>query len=350
MENWKKLCSMINPLIEKGVDEDIFHNLFESCLRAIFNWDDDNCIKHKHPVQMGRDKKEADIVLKSDGFGIVIEMKKPSIELGGKEVSQLTSYMRFLRYKYGMLVGNKIKIFYDDDTNNDDPLQIASFSFDVTNKDGIDFCNILDKAVCSNEKLKAFAIDRINRIQTEKEMEKLKSKLVEDEGKMIKQIIREKYISEGYEEKSIDSILNDIVISSDNMKYNRDYGGTDVNDNQRSCRGKRKKRSLTQATRAETYHFLKASLKIKGENEFVLLRGSKLEPEGKESDEKKYKSSKRSREKHKKLISESLETLQDISFESPSGAANFVNRKSNDGWTVWKTSAGKSIDDIITEK
>ena len=57
MNNWEKLCSLINPLINKGVGEDLLHLQFESYLKAIFNWDNEN-IKHKPPVQIGREKSK----------------------------------------------------------------------------------------------------------------------------------------------------------------------------------------------------------------------------------------------------------------------------------------------------
>ena len=342
MKNWMKLCEMINPFIRKGVDEDIYHTLFESCLKLIFNWDDKN-IKHKLPVPMGRETKEADIVLEGNGFGIVVEMKRPTIELGEKEASQLTSYMRFLRYKYGLLIGNKFKIFYDEDINNDDPVEIASFSFDVNNLDGEDFCNILDVAICSDEKLKEFSAERIKRIKIKKEMELLKFDLVKDNGEKIKQIIKDKYINDGLDENNIADILDDINISLTEAEF--EYSDTSAigNNVQKS------ERTITPAVMAETFYFSrnnsKASLKIQGKNDFVLLRGSKIA-----SIVQSFSTSHANRRKYKHLISPAFETIQDITFSTPSGAASFVSGASDNGWIGWKTSSGKSIDDMITGK
>ncbi|GMO62054.1 MAG: hypothetical protein Ta2A_08460 [Treponemataceae bacterium] len=216
MNNWEKLCELINSLIKKDVDEDLFHLQFESYLKTIFNWDDAS-IKHKPPVRAGRDTKQADTVLSGEKFGIVIEMKRPSAVLGDDEAEQLFSYMLYLKHKYGLLVGNEIKVFYDDDTDGEKPIEVASFGFDSNNPDGAAFCEILDKNVCSNEKLKEYATERINRIKTKREMERLKKELLENNGEQIKSIVTKILVSGGLpgglDEQSIQDILEDISIS-----------------------------------------------------------------------------------------------------------------------------------------
>jgi hypothetical protein len=160
---------------------------------------------------MGRDTKQADIVLKGNDFGIVIEMKRPDNDLNNGEEIQLFSYMRFLRHKYGLLIGKKVKVFYDDDdANNDNPLEIASFGFDDNNTEGIALGNILDKANCSNEKLKEYAAERIKRNQTVRKLKHLKNELAAKGGEKIKEIVKNKLIDDGYEEKDVLAILDDI--------------------------------------------------------------------------------------------------------------------------------------------
>ena len=188
MDNWQKLCEQVIPLIKNNVTEDLFHSLFETYLKTIFNWDIDS-IRHKMLVPMGRDIKEADIVLVGSNYGIVIEMKNPSVVLGDKKIGQLTSYMRILRHKFGFLIGNEFRVFYDNDTNSGAPVQIASFEFDPNNSDGISLCNILDKSVCSNEKLKEYAVIRIKRTETEQKIKQLENELLNNNGEKIKEII-----------------------------------------------------------------------------------------------------------------------------------------------------------------
>jgi hypothetical protein len=211
LNNWEKLCKQINPLISKGVDEDILHSQFEMYLQTIFNWDDAN-IKHKPPVQIGREKKQADIVLTSNDFGIVIEMKHPGIELDDEARSQLFGYMRILNYKYGFLIGNEMIIFYDDDTIGEQPLEVVRFNFDAKNVDGISLCDILDKKNCSNEKLKEFMLMMIKNRQEKEKNERLKFELLNNNGARIKEILKEKLLFDGYKEEVIINIISDIAI------------------------------------------------------------------------------------------------------------------------------------------
>ncbi|MDR2479666.1 MAG: type I restriction enzyme HsdR N-terminal domain-containing protein [Treponema sp.] len=211
MTNWQKLCEQITPLIGDNVTEDLFHRLFEAALRTIFNWDNSN-IHHKMQVPMGRETKEADIVLTDNNYGIVIEMKKPSVILGEKEAGQLTSYMRILGHKFGFLIGQEFCVFYDDDTSSNLPIKVASFGFDANNADGISLCNILDKNICSSEKLKEYAVMRIKRMQTQQEIEQLKTELINNKGEKIKEIIKTKLISDGYDENYIKDIVENIVV------------------------------------------------------------------------------------------------------------------------------------------
>jgi hypothetical protein len=211
MNNWEKLCKQINPLISKRVNEDILHSQFESCLQTIFNWDDAN-IKHKPPVKIGREKKQADIVLTGNDFGIVIEIKHPGIELDDEAKGQLFSYIRILKYKYGFLIGNEIVIFFDDDNNGEQPSEVARFDFDAKNVDGISLCDILHKEACSNEKLKEFMLTRIKSKQENEKNERLKKELLSNNGAKIKEILKEKLLLGGYKEEVIINIIRDITI------------------------------------------------------------------------------------------------------------------------------------------
>jgi len=108
-------------------------------------------------------------------------------------------------------------------------------------------------------------------------------------------------------------------------------------------------RVITQAVMAEIYYFSRngsnASLRIQGDNRFVLLRGSKIA-----SVVQPFSTAQGPRNRYRHLISLSFEILQDIVFTTPSGAAAFVSGAADNGWIAWKTSTGKTIDDIIADE
>jgi hypothetical protein len=171
-------------------------------------------IKVEVPVRMGSTDKYADIVLEGNGFDIVIEMKKPSVMLGDNESSQLISYMRVLGKKYGLLVGNKVKVFYDYDKESAATTEIASFDFDVDNSEGAAFCEILEMSNCSSESLKEYASERLRHLEATKEFEQLKKELIANNGEKIKEIVKNKLVSEGCKEKCVLDVLKDIVVTA----------------------------------------------------------------------------------------------------------------------------------------
>ena len=72
---------------------------------------------------------------------------------------------------------------------------------------------------------------------------------------------------------------------------------------------------------------------------FVVLKGSVLSPEKSTS----YLSvSLRTKRQGK----EGTSLSEDVIFNTPSGAADFLTGRSNNGWTVWKTKDGKTLDEL----
>jgi hypothetical protein len=156
MTKWEQACDFINPLITAKVDENTYQKIFEAILKNFLSWDK-KTMQRQAPSQHGRETKRVDIVLNGDGFGIVVEMKKPGEKLDDYAKGQLVSYMRNLVHKYGLLVGDHIKAFYDENgvTN-----ETGSFDFNSANPDGTALFEILDRNVCSGERFKEFVLER----------------------------------------------------------------------------------------------------------------------------------------------------------------------------------------------
>jgi hypothetical protein len=159
LNKWQQVCKFVDPLIRANVPEvNVYQKIFEAILEIIFDWDPPHKRSHV-PVPRGSagSSWDADIVLDGDDFGIVIEMKKAGVKLGEDEAGQIKTYMRMLenkkyRYKYGLIVGKQIKVFYDDG----DFREVAGFDFNPGNSDGKALFEILDRNVCSEEKLKKY--------------------------------------------------------------------------------------------------------------------------------------------------------------------------------------------------
>ena len=210
MNNWLKICKQITPLIKGNVSEDIFHNAFVSYLETTFNWENAN-IKSKFPVKMGTTTKEADIVLKGNDFSIVIEMKKPDIMLNNDHEDQLISYMRILGIKYGLLIGNKIKYFYDHDSNIK-PYKITSIDFNPNDEDGKILCEILDYTVCSNDKLYNYSKSKIEKFLKAKRIEDFMRSLERNNFEKIREILSKAALFDEFEEEIKNGVISNMVI------------------------------------------------------------------------------------------------------------------------------------------
>jgi hypothetical protein len=209
--SWADLCLNVSPILHVGLQEDAFHKFIEAQLRTVFGWTD-NEVAREVPVQMGSTTKRADLVLSANGAKIVVEMKKPGVALGEREAAQLASYMRIQRAKYGLLIGDRIKVLYDDDSTDEDPIQVADIRFSASDKDGVELGQVLAKESFSEPKLKTYCVDRIRRRETKQKMANLKQRLLADEGRWIKEIVEQKLQEAGYKDISIKELLKDIEI------------------------------------------------------------------------------------------------------------------------------------------
>jgi len=154
MENWKLLCNAFEPLITRNAPE----KELSTAIQTALGWNAKN-VRHEVPVRIGKETKFADIVLSTkDGIGIVIELKRPSIDLDNKDVEgQLMGYMRILKHKYGLLVGNKIKIYHDDDEN--DFSLLATIHFALDDKKGRPFVEVFASDNLTKENLDKFKLE-----------------------------------------------------------------------------------------------------------------------------------------------------------------------------------------------
>ena len=215
MNNWQKLCKQVAPLIKGNVPEETYHLSFVSCLMTIFNWNDSN-IKDKVSVPMGSSTKEADIVLEGKDFNIVIEMKKPSVMLGNDQAGQLISYMRILGCKYGLLVGNRLKFFYDyDQTKKPNEIMetpVITIDFNENDDEGKTLGELLDYSVCSKEKLYAYSKTKLEAVLYAIKKEQWKRDLAANNYEKIRETIKKGLLPDGYDEDFIQNIVSDMTI------------------------------------------------------------------------------------------------------------------------------------------
>jgi hypothetical protein len=142
-------------------------------MEIFFHWPEAN-LAREVKVMIGAGKR-ADIVAEGKDTVIVIEMKRPDKRPDNGNAGELIYYMRNLSNKlrkpcpYGLLIGNEIQIFYDNDPTKaqDEIKPSASFGFNPENPCGIVLSEVLDFNACSNEKLKEYVEETIPRIRVD---------------------------------------------------------------------------------------------------------------------------------------------------------------------------------------
>jgi len=157
-DKWKALCKQMS---KKHRDEYTLEVRFDDCLEFILGWPDANRTTQRS-IQSGRETKYADIVLCDDESRpfLVVEMKKQGEEITSHERGQLLSYMRHQLVHFGMLVNEKLSLYYDAREPGCELEKVLSISFrDPQNVDGAKLSALLDKASFDLNALISFCLD-----------------------------------------------------------------------------------------------------------------------------------------------------------------------------------------------
>lgn len=156
-----------------------------------------------------------DIIVKSrdKNISFVIEVKKPSIPLTEGNRSQLFSYMRQLKFEFGILFGERIEIFYDGELNpSSNPIKIKKIEFN-NNSPNLDFVKIFKKSSLSKTNLQDYAKKRISTVNSQKEKKELIERALSPQfAAQLKEKAKD-ILMDNWNEEIIDAAMDDFVIS-----------------------------------------------------------------------------------------------------------------------------------------
>lgn len=164
MENkWKEICYLMQ--INKKSSEDLFQtevvNVFEKLGWSRFKKE----IQEKKKIDVGAAKSLIpDIIIKyNDKDLFVVELKKMTARQSDRNYSQLSSYMRQLKLNIGVLIGNKIQVFYED-PNRSCAVEIMSIDFNENDENGIDFIKYFSKENFNLTELELFLSKHLQKL------------------------------------------------------------------------------------------------------------------------------------------------------------------------------------------
>lgn len=185
-ETWK---SFVYPLIEDGkqeIEEEQYHLHIENQLIPLgwAPWRDE--IKHKPNLRIGnRNSIQPDILITLDGEEqFVIEVKRPNHTQQNEDINQLESYMRQLKLKVGIYIGEGLEIFYDK-PDEKHVVSVLRIPLELEEKRGARFVELFSKENFSKDEIIAFCEQRIQEMQRQASLNKIRESLVADAQQQI---------------------------------------------------------------------------------------------------------------------------------------------------------------------
>ena len=341
IEKWNYFVYDLCEAKKKDVDEDTFHTLIETQLQHLGWAKFKGEICHKPNIHIGNNNRiEPDILIKRDGEDeFVIEVKRPSHKQSKKDVEQLLSYMRLLKLSVGIYMGEHIEIFYDMPSSKE-AVSIMKVPLKIDDKLGARFIDKFLKENFSREAIVDFCEERIQEIQRQNSLNKIKESLIADAqtqiAESLKPYLMDKYGS-SFSEEEIKGMLATMrfTAAADGSRTEPDVV---VPKSQPKPKSNLIKCILTRNASAQgLFNSEDQSLKVLAGSKINPVHLDKISPAGRKKRDILFA-------KYTELRNGERIVKEDVCFESPSGAAQFCVGGSSNGWSQWKDEDGNELD------
>ena len=197
-EKWNQFVYYLCEAKKNGVEEPEYHSMIEAQLQLLGWMKYKNEICHKPNLSIGNNGHiQPDILIqKDDKKQFVIEVKRPLHTQMAKDRDQLVSYMRQLKLKAGVYIGERIEIFYDQ-PDSENAVSVLTIPLELDNKRGARFVELFSKERFSKENIVQFCEERIKELRHQESLNKIKDHLINEAQEQItkgmKMYLMEKY-------------------------------------------------------------------------------------------------------------------------------------------------------------
>ena len=197
-EKWNQFVYYLYEAKKNCMEEPEYHSMIEAQLQLLGWMKYKNEICHKPNLSIGNNGHiQPDILIqKDDKKQFVIEVKRPLHKQIAKDRDQLVSYMRQLKLKADIYIGEHIEIFYDQ-PESEIAVSVLSIPLELDNKRGARFVELFSKDRFSKEAIVQFCEDRIKEMRHQESLNKIKDHLITDaQGQItegMKMYLMEKY-------------------------------------------------------------------------------------------------------------------------------------------------------------
>jgi hypothetical protein len=215
-EKWNEICFLLFENVKRDISENEFEQKVIQSL-GVLGWKeylDDFEIRPSFKIGAAN-SITPDFIIKSESKQrlFVIEIKQPQLPINSGFQKQLFSYMRQLKLKFGLLIGQSIQIFYDGVlSKQDDPILLENIIFERNSEKGEKFVELFCKENISSDSLKSFTLKSLEKINRKEDFKTLSKKILSEEFKgSIFNLIKQEFISD-FDGELIDAVLSDLKV------------------------------------------------------------------------------------------------------------------------------------------
>lgn len=357
MENkWNIIARNFRKNKEKNVLEDTYQDTIEHQLQLL-GWYDG--IENRISIQVGASKSLIpDMVLSKDAHRVlVIEIKKPNNTLKDRQTSQLLSYMRQLKLPIGLYIGENIQLFYDTPDDEYDAICVFMVEFEENSTAGRKLCQLLEYENFNMSQIEEFCAEQVRLINARNDFKKrIKEYLSPQKGySNIIELLKDKFISEGFDDSVISTELNNLNINISFEALKPKELKEDKSKYATLPQKIKKQHSIPNKVEINIEFYIKNKKGVNAKALYLengmmrVLAGSEFMSKQQSSFTEHIVLAEV--EKVVELKSDNIyRLLEDFDFTTPSQASKVMTGTSTNGWVVWKTSEGKTLDEIVRKK
>ena len=210
LEKWNQFVYDLIESKTKNIDEDPYHALIEHQMQLLGWAKYRKEILHKQNVAIGRTYIQPDILIEKDGeVQFVIEVKRPVYTQTKRDIDQLVSYIRQMKQKVGIYIGEHIDIFYDK-PGEKNAISVMTIPLELDNKRGARFVDLFSREKFNEKSIVAFCEECIEEKHRQENLNKVKESLLSDAQIQITEALKP-YLVEKYNGTFTEDEIQDML-------------------------------------------------------------------------------------------------------------------------------------------
>jgi len=201
MELWNEICFLVNQYRKPNYSERDFRikveHIFEKLGLSI----------------RSAQSLKSDIIISQSGRRLfVTDLKKPNAELISRNIDQLISYMLQLRFRFGLLIGDSLHVYYDVPEDNKIPVKVIEIPFVSDDVNGAELVSLLQKNSISDERLTSWCLKKIKERLMYEQANNLIGSLTSPNGQKLINNVLKNHLSAEYPQDVVSKVLNIISV------------------------------------------------------------------------------------------------------------------------------------------